>query len=110
MFVQCQDLNRQVVQSQYAAIRIPVLDFEAPPKKGGKSTGSVDDDSSDDDERWSRMMVTMVNNIRDDIGDDFERLELELVISRYPIIYFCYYLLFKDLVYVQVVLFFVLFF
>ncbi|XP_076457372.1 zinc finger protein ZPR1-like [Babylonia areolata] len=33
-----QDLNRQVVQSHYAVIRIPALDFEAAPKKGVLTT------------------------------------------------------------------------
>ncbi|PVD27486.1 hypothetical protein C0Q70_12647 [Pomacea canaliculata] len=33
-----QDLNRQVVQTEFATIRIPCLDFEAPSKKGSLTT------------------------------------------------------------------------
>lgn len=52
-----QDLNRQVVQSTSATIRIPSLDFEAPPKKGilttveGLLTQTMDDLSQAQDIR-----------------------------------------------------------
>ena len=32
-----QDLNRQVVQTNNATVKIPELEFETPPNKGGKA-------------------------------------------------------------------------
>lgn len=35
-FFSLKDLNRQIVQTNYATVSIPKLEFEVPPNKGGK--------------------------------------------------------------------------